>query len=110
MRDDNLESIVCYAMRYCIGRQTYAVSDMCGFFTDHIEEWSHYCLMQAIKDIDSALSLGDERIDMPEWLNLRARCYHILTTKRGYSEKKLLGHEIKKEYTGENLLKNRLKK
>lgn len=110
MNVKQIERIVCYAMRYCIGRQSYSVSDFCDFFLEHLYEWSDNTLIQAIKDIDSARSLGDERIDMPEWLKLRAECYDLICSRVNYDMDKLAWHGIKKEYTGENLIKNRIRK
>jgi hypothetical protein len=114
MNAKQIEQIVCYAMRYCIGRQTYAVSDFCDFFLEHLDEWTNNTLTQAIKDIDSAPSLGDERIDMPEWLRLRAECYDLICLRLNYDMNTLATifrwHGIKKDYTGENLIKNRMKK
>lgn len=108
VRNKVMEEMMCCAMRYAIGRRTYVVSDVCEFFLDKLYEWSNNCLMQAIKDVDSAMSLGDEKIDMPEWLNLRKKCYEQLLS-RGYNEERMLNIGIKKDYTGENLLENRLK-
>ena len=109
MNVKQMEQIVCYAMRYCIGRQTYAVTDFCNFFLEHLDEWSSYTLKQAIKDIDSALFLGDPRIDLPQWLSLRTKCYSLLVSKFDYNEPILRSLCIKKEYTGENLIENRIK-
>lgn len=109
VRNIDLEEMMCYAMRYAIGRRTYAVGDVCRFYLKRMNEWSICCLRQAIADIDSARFLGDKQIDMPEWLKLRTRCYDELLS-RGYDEERLLGLGIKKEYTGENLIENRLRK
>lgn len=108
VKQKDMENMMCYAMRYAIGRRTYAVSDVCEFFWSKFYEWSNDCLMQAIKDIDSARSLGDPNIDMPKWLSLRKECYELLLSRVNYDEEKLDG--IKKEYTGENLIENRLRK
>ena len=114
MNVKQMEQMVCYAMRYCLGRQTYAVSDFCDFFLEHLDEWTNDTLTQAIKDIDSAPTLGDERIDMPEWLMLRAQCYRSICSRLNYDKNVIdtifRWHGIKKEYTGENLIENRLKK
>lgn len=103
VRNIDMEEMMCYAMRYAIGRRTYAVSDVCGFYLRKLNEWSNNCLYKTIKDIDSAMCLGDKKIDMPYWLNLRKKCYEQLLS-RGYDEERLLNIGIKKDYTGENLL------
>lgn len=109
MNVKQMEQIVCYAMRYCIGRQSYSVSDFCDFFLEHLNEWTNDTLTQAIKDIDSASSLGDPRIDLPQWLSLRTKCYSLLVSKFDYNESVLRSLGIEKEYTGENLIENRIK-
>lgn len=108
IKKEELEKMMCYAMRYAIGRRTYAVSNVCEFYLERLYEWSNNCLMQAIKDIDSARSLGDPNIDMPKWLNLRKECYELLLSRVNYDKEKLNG--IEKEYTGENLMENSFRK
>lgn len=104
VKKEELEELVCYAMRYAIGRQSYSVSDVCGFFLSRLSEWSDHCLIQAIKDIDSAGHLGNQSIDEPMWLNVREKCYSLLLTR--HTEEKLLSYGISKEYTGQNLWRN----
>lgn len=96
VKQKDMENMMCYAMRYAIGRRTYAVSDVCEFFWSKFYEWSNDCLMQTIKDIDSARSLGDEHIDKREWLSLRKECYELLLSRVNYDEEKLELDGIKK--------------
>lgn len=73
--------MIFYAFRYCLGRQTYAVSDFCNYAKAHITQFRTKELNLMVREIteyethdakeDSKIKwLGDE-CDRICWLNLR---------------------------------------
>ena len=68
--DDDFGLILNCAVRYAIGRQTYVPSSVCYFITPLIPKLSNKTLWCMEKDIASAYSYGDEKIDKPVWMEL----------------------------------------
>lgn len=71
--DPLFSSIVTYAVRYGLGRRTYAVTEITSFTRDNIRNLDDKSLGNIKRDIleaESRNNLGDLAIDAPEWLNL----------------------------------------
>lgn len=66
--DDDFGLILNCAVRYSLGRQTYVPSSVCSFITPLISKLSDKTLWCMEKDIASAYSYGDEKIDKPVWM------------------------------------------
>lgn len=79
--DDDLCEMINWAVRYAIGRRTYAVSDTCRFVTKNIDKLNDHTLWCIVEDVNRAQHdkfykepLGDPVMDAPEWLKLRDMC------------------------------------
>lgn len=67
----NLGFILLCAIRYCLGRRTYAPVIVQGIVLDNISLIEDKDLYVMIRDIEEARdrdNLGDENIDKPNWL------------------------------------------
>lgn len=72
------ESMIIYALRYALGRRTYAVSDVCDHIRTYQKHLSTECIENIIRDInrelkhyhDMGMSLGDT-FDEQDWIQLR---------------------------------------
>lgn len=63
-------TVVCFAFRYSLGRQSTAPGFMQDFIRDHIDEFDTWELAQWADEIDEAArwqGLGDPTIDEPMW-------------------------------------------
>jgi len=70
-------SLVVYAVRYTLGRRTYASYDICGLIKSHIGDLNKSTLELILKEISEAVSLGDE-CDKTEWLHTAAKIKTVL--------------------------------
>lgn len=72
--DDRLEGIIVYAVRYAIGRCTYAVSDVCGFVSGLISHLETNTLRVILRDIEERkdFELGMD-CDRKEWRALQIK-------------------------------------
>lgn len=72
LADDDFESILICALRYCMGRQTYMPSTIMGAVRPMLPMLSIRALGVIAEDIRKAKEirggLGDSRIDEPMWL------------------------------------------
>ena len=68
--DEDFGLILNCAVRYAIGRQTYVPSSVCSFITPLLPKLSDRTLWCLEKDIASADSYGDKKIDKPVWMKL----------------------------------------
>lgn len=66
--DEDLGLILTCAVRYSLGRQTYVPGSVCDFITPLIPKLSDRTLWCLEKDVLSAYSYGDEKIDKPIWM------------------------------------------
>lgn len=69
--DDLLSSIVIYAMRYTLGRATYAPHDVMAFakpLLPYFDDVTLFVMARDIQDAKKCGSLGHETIDAPAWL------------------------------------------
>ena len=67
----NLGLILLCALRYCLGRYTYAPIVVQGIILDNMSLIGDMDLYEIIGDIEEARdrnNLGDENIDKPNWL------------------------------------------
>lgn len=63
------EHMIVSAMRYAIGRRTYIVKLTVNYIIAELPELSDYCKDIMIKDIESAISYGDD-CDKQNWMKL----------------------------------------
>lgn len=78
----NLNNIIIYAFRYALGRNTYAVSDVCSFIERNIAALRKNDVELIIKEIDEAdekKQLGDGT-NKDLWIFLRNELYIVLKT------------------------------
>ena len=68
--DRDFESILLYAMRYALGRCTYAVDDVCSTIERCVHDITSNTLMVMLRDIEEATSYGME-IDEKRWMCLK---------------------------------------
>lgn len=67
----NLGFILLCAIRYCLGRRTYAPVVVQGIVLDNIsliEDKDLYVMIRDIEDAKDRDDLGDDNIDKPKWL------------------------------------------
>jgi len=67
----DFEDILIYAVRYAVGRMTFAPRDVCDIINKHINELSKNTLIVIQKDIEQHKEdnhLGNPNIDAPEWI------------------------------------------
>ena len=68
--NDDFESILVCAIRYALGRSSYMPSVVTGYINPFVNLLSDKTLGCIERDISSASSYGDEKIDKPLWMNL----------------------------------------
>lgn len=79
------EEILVFAVRYALGRMSYAVSDVCRYVSKNVKRLSINCLAVLIRDIEDEIEMyhragqkcGDE-CDEKDWVIL----LHILKEER----------------------------
>ena len=79
--DDRFGEMLNYAVRYALGRQSYAPHDVVNYITPLLPRLSHRTLFVMAKDIEETDSYGDERIDKPMWLKFLAEVKKHLNNK-----------------------------
>lgn len=79
--DDRFGEMLNYAVRYALGRQSYAPHDVVNYITPLLPRLSHRTLFVMAKDIEKTDSYGDERIDKPMWLKFLAEVKKHLNNK-----------------------------
>jgi len=73
--DENFESILICAVRYCLGRQTYMPKLVVDYITPLISDLSDKTISCLEKDIIEAKDIcgyGDKNIDEPIWMKFLA--------------------------------------
>ena len=71
-------SILIYAFRYSLGRKTFAPKEVMDNILENLHKLKEYDIMQIIKEIEQAPSLGMD-FDKIEWLKFKRRLEaHIL--------------------------------
>lgn len=60
------------AVRYCLGRRTYAPGTVMGFIKTFLPALDDKMLYVMARDIAEADNLGDEEIDAPMWAEFLA--------------------------------------
>lgn len=68
----DFQSLILYAMRYALGRKTFAVSDVAEMIEDHMQELSKSTMELMVRDIEKEgerHNLGME-MDKKIWMNL----------------------------------------
>lgn len=70
VRRDHLRLLLFYAIRYALGRRSTAPSEVGHLVRRHVGVLSLRDRAQLADEIDTAPSLGDERIDAPGWREL----------------------------------------
>lgn len=71
--DDNLGEMLTWAVRYSLGRRTYAVSDTCRFVTTlipYLDERTVCCIHRDIVDQNLMGGYGDS-CDEADWMRLK---------------------------------------
>jgi len=71
------DTLVLYAVRYTLGRRTYAPHEMCALIKSHIGDLKKGTLERILKEISEAVSLGDD-CDKTEWLHTAAKIESVL--------------------------------
>jgi hypothetical protein len=68
----DFQSLILYAMRYALGRKTFAVSDVAEMIEDHMQELNKSTMELMVRDIEKESerhNLGME-MDKKIWLDL----------------------------------------
>ena len=68
IEDDDFGAILNCAVRYSLGRQSYMPSLVIGYITPLLPFINNRTLWCLKKDVGSANSYGDEKIDKPAWM------------------------------------------
>ena len=74
--NDDFESILICAVRYCIGRRTYMPSVVIGYITPLLSSLSSttlFCLKRDVEEAEKENRLGDENIDKPLWISFKEK-------------------------------------
>ena len=69
--DDDFGMMINFAVRYALGRQTYAVSEVTSFVTPlipYLNDKTLWCLDRDIEEQGRIGSYGDPNIDAPVWM------------------------------------------
>lgn len=69
--DENFESIIICAVRYCLGRRTYMPSLVVSYITPLIPNLSDktlYCLEKDVIGAKDTCGYGDKHADEPVWM------------------------------------------
>jgi hypothetical protein len=72
-RPEHIDRLAIWAVRYALGRRTYAVADVVGALTANVASLTANTRAVIVRDITEAEArdgLGDPR-DAAEWMNLR---------------------------------------
>lgn len=76
LNNDDFGSLCIYALRYCIGRQTYAPEQVVGIATAGLKELSDKDLGVIISDLDYQRYMdryGDPKLDKPLWVSFERK-------------------------------------
>ena len=68
--DDRLGEMLNWAVRYCLGRRTYAPHDTmeyCKPLIPHLSNRTLWCMQSDIKEAIEHEALGDPIVDAPAW-------------------------------------------
>ena len=70
--DDDFGEMMNWAVRYALGRRTYAVSDTCRFVMSVLPYLDHKTLFVMARDIKEKKDLNDlgDQCDADDWLDL----------------------------------------
>lgn len=68
--DDRFGNIINCAVRYALGRQTYAVGEVTDYVTRIIKDLNDRTLLVIKNDLEGCTHFGNEHIDKPEWMKL----------------------------------------
>lgn len=84
--DERLGEMLSYALRYAIGRQTYAPHAVVEYVEPLVEQLDTTSLRCMHRDIADAASrpggLGDDRIDVPDWTRLQGKIARELKRRK----------------------------
>ena len=81
--DDEQELIDLFALRYALGRRTYAVGVVVEHILNNLAHYSKRAIDAFIRSIEDCRDYGDKNIDKPQWMKL----YNILKEWRTENEK-----------------------
>ena len=86
--DENFGEMLNYAVRYAIGRRTYAPGSVVRYCEPLIRRLDKVCLLCMKRDIEEAASrdggLGDPNIDAPEWRRMLDAVTRELDWRNGH--------------------------
>lgn len=70
--DDDFGEMMNWAVRYALGRRTYAVGDTCRFVKSVLQFLDHKTLFVMARDIQEKTDLNDlgDQCDADDWLDL----------------------------------------
>ena len=74
--NDDFESVLICAVRYCIGRRTYMPSTVIRYIIpllSSLSSTSLSCMRRDIEEAERINSLGDENIDKPLWISFKEK-------------------------------------
>lgn len=74
--NDDFESVLICAVRYCIGRRTYMPSTVISYITPLLSSLSSttlFCMKRDVEEAEKENRLGDENIDKPLWLSFKEK-------------------------------------
>lgn len=80
--DEDFGTILICAVRYCLGRQTYMPSFVTEFIKPLLPQLDKDTLNVMTKDIRSAETYGDERIDKPMWMRFLDDIEHEISRRK----------------------------
>lgn len=71
--DENLGEMLNWAVRYALGRRTYAVSDTCSFISPlvpYLDDRTLCCMLRDIEEQENRPAGYGDECDEEDWLNL----------------------------------------
>ena len=86
---DEFGEMMNWAVRYSLGRKTYAVSDTVSFVLPLVQwltDKTLWCIQDDIRQAERREGLGDKDIDAPKWLNLLDAVTKEIDRRGGYEK------------------------
>ena len=80
--NDDFESILICAIRYALGRKTYAAREVTEYITPFVDLLSDKTLGCIENDLKSVKDYGDKEIDEPLWINFLNKVQAELLKRR----------------------------